>query len=136
MKKISKNLLLITGTMLLFISSCTKDDDSTADPRDRFTGNWTHVEQSANFGTTTYTISISKSNSDNTNIIVKNFYQLGTSTSAIVAVSDNNLTVGQQLVSGQNIHGSGALTNSKINWTYYTDDGANKDTCTATSTKQ
>ena len=136
MKKNSKLICLILGFVLLLIASCTKDDtNSNTDPRDQFVGSWTHVEKSQSFGTTTYSISISKAN-DNTNVIVKNFYQLGSGTNSIVEVSDNNLIIGQQVVSGQNIHGGGTFSSNKINWTYYTDDGVQKDTCTAVSTKQ
>lgn len=132
----SKNIAVLAFVaFILLFASCAKEQDTAVDARDNFVGTWLMAETSKNFGQTSYTISISKSNADNVNIIVKNFYNLGTSTNTVVEVSGNNLSISSQTVSGTIISGSGTLS-GKISWTYQTNDGVNKDNCTATSTKQ
>ena len=141
MKKLTRSKLPVYSLILLaiFVNSCSKTDDTAqpaADAREALTGSWTNAESSKLFGASSYTLTISLSNSDNENVIVNNFYNLGPKTSTVVKVSGNNLTIAQQQVSAQNVSGSGVLKDGKINWTYYTNDGgAHKDTCTSVSSK-
>ena len=124
-------LLFFFCSAILLLNSCGNKDDASPN----FEGSWTTVETSRHFGNTTFTMPISTSSSDKSTLIIKNFYNLGASTNAIGKVSGNNITLDAQQVSAQNIHGSGSYSNGKINWTYYTDDGVNRDTCTAVSSK-
>ena len=133
MKNIIKFFQIISLAIIFFLASCAKENNT--DARYNYVGTWIMAENSKNFGQTSYSISISKSNADNVNIIVKNFYNLGPSTNTIVEVSGNNILINSQTVSGTIISGSGTLS-GKISWTYQTNDGVNKDNCTATSTKQ
>lgn len=135
-KIFSQTLFFITIATLTVLSSCTKEDETTtSDDRDSFVGSWVTAESSQQFGNTSFTISISKSATDKENVIIKNFYNLGSSASTIAKVSGSSVTVTSQQVSAQNISGSGSRSGNKINWTYYTDDGVQKDTCTAVSTR-
>ena len=134
----SKLRLYFSLLITVLVVSCTDNNEPApeTDARDQYVGTWTCSEKSKVFNTSTYSVVISKAVSDKENIIIKNFYNLGSGTSTIVKVSNNNLTVGSQLVSGQTMSGSGSYSNGKINLVYYADDGTQqKDTCSATCTK-
>ncbi len=131
------NKILALFFVSIFFVSCAKEEDNIpgADDRDVFVGSWVTSETSKQFGSTAFTITISKSTSDNENLIIKNFYNLGSSANTIASVSGGNVTIAQQQVSAQGIKGSGSLSNGKINWSYTSDDGIQRDTCTAISSK-
>jgi hypothetical protein len=130
-------LKLLSFIFCFVIFSCQEKDANTpgADDRDPFIGNWVTAESSQQFGNTSFTITISKSSSDNENVIIKNFYNLGVSANAIARVNGTQIELSSQQVSAQQIAGKGTLSNGKINWNYVTDDGVQKDTCTALSSK-
>jgi hypothetical protein len=123
--------------LLLLLASCGKEEGSTpvADPRDALEGSWSDAESSKHFGNSTYTVTIVKSASDEKGLIIKNLYNLGQGVVTIGTVSGSAIILASQQVSSQTISGKGTFSSSKITWTYYTDDGVQKDTCTATSSK-
>jgi hypothetical protein len=130
-----KKIFLLCLVLMAFITSCTKEEDDTpgSDSRDALVGSWSTTENSKQFGQTSFTITISKTGEDQ--VIIKNFYNLGAGVNTVGTVSGSSITIAQQQVSSQSITGSGTLSNNKINWSYTTDDGLQKDTCTAVSTK-
>ncbi len=122
---------------ILLLASCSKNDsDPVTDPRDQYVGSWTTVETCNSSSSQTFTITVSKSVSDNVSIKIQNFYNLGSSTYTFAKTSGNSITIESQSVSGWNLHGSGNFSSGKINFTYYADDGVQKDTCSAACTKQ
>jgi len=135
--KHTKLFLLVASLLLLAYAACTPASDNTpgTDERDALVGNWTTTETSRYFGKTTYTITVSKSTSDDITVIMKNFFNLGAGTSTLATVSGKSITIASQQVSAQAIKGSGTLGTSSINWSYTTDDGVQRDTCTAVSVK-
>lgn len=135
--KYAKPLVVFTTALLFAVAACTPETDNTpgTDDRDALVGNWTTTENSKYFGSTTYTITISKSNSDDVTVIIKNFYNLGAGASTLATVSGKSITIASQQVSAQTIKGTGTLGTSSINWSYTTDDGVQRDTCTASSVK-
>lgn len=128
----------------LFVVSCTpdKEDDPTAptpstDARDKYIGQWLCNETSKVSGNTSYTISISKSSSSSSDILIDHFYDL--QAQARAAVSGNNISIPyQQLGSIGFASGSGNLssTGTSLSMSYTTNVAGNKDTCTAVCTKQ
>ncbi|NVO02885.1 MAG: hypothetical protein HXX09_09325 [Bacteroidetes bacterium] len=143
MKKIH---FLIFATIILFsvyFVSCNPDDPDgspqpVTDPRDQYVGNWTCTEVSQLFPTQTpFTVGISLSSTNTSQILISNFYHFGTSENAIAVVSDNSVALPQQTVCSMAIHGSGNLeTATKITWNYFVNDGADIDTVSATYIKQ
>jgi len=138
------NILLIILTALAFaVSSCVpdEDDDETGpyvDPRSKFTGSWNCVENSKQFGQQTYNVNITLNPNNSTEILIANIYHFGFDEKAYAITSNNSATIPLQPICNNtnNIKGSGMLSgNSQINWTYYVDDGADIDTCTAVYTK-
>lgn len=129
--------------LIIFVSSCAEEDDNLpdtgGDDRDKFVASWTCVESSKIFGNTTYTITIDKWPTDNINIKITNFYNLGTNTYVLAAVDNDDLTISEQIVAGapgDTTSGSGFYASNKINLTYYVNDGQTQDTVTAVCTKQ
>jgi hypothetical protein len=114
-------------------ASCTTDDPNF-DDRDDFTGNWICQENSSQLGTSSYNVSISKSLSDSTAILISNFYNLGSSNSAKAIVDGNSITINPQLVDNLNVAGSGTLNGSQINLSYTVSAGGT-DNVTAVYSK-
>jgi len=138
MKKIFRYTFII-GILLTLLYSCNSNDTNTtsSDPRSNFTGNWTCVEASHLNGNSSFTVTISLNPNNSSQILLANFYHLGTNQSVYGIVANTNVTVPQQTVNGIKVSGSGNLANNntKINWNYFANDGADIDTCTAVYTK-
>jgi len=130
--------------MASMVISCTtdKEDDPaspspTSDARDKYTGSWLCNETSKVSGSTSYTISISKSTTSSSEILIDHFYDL--QAQARASVSGNSISIPyQQLGSLGFASGSGVLASNGTNLslTYTTNIAGNKDTCTANCVKQ
>ena len=70
-------------------------------------------------------------------ILLTNFYQLGTNAKVYAVVAGTYASIPEQTVSGFTIKGNGTLINNftRIDWTYQVNDGADLDNCTAVYTK-
>ncbi|MES2132415.1 MAG: hypothetical protein V4506_08690 [Bacteroidota bacterium] len=131
-------------TISLLVVSCKQDktDDPTApspttDARDKYVGKWLCNENSKVSGTTSYTINISKSSSSSSEILIDHFYDL--QAQARAGVSNNNISIPyQQLGTIGFASGSGNLssTGTSLSMTYTTNIAGNRDSCTATCSKQ
>ena len=129
LKKIFKSGITL---MVLFAASCAKDDSSTpqntSDDRSKYVRSWTCDETSAQQGNSTYTITISKDVTTANQIIVKNFYNLGTGTNTVMIVDGSNVTISSQNVSGHIISGSGTYhSSSSLTFSFTADDGITVD---------
>ena len=124
-------LMLITS-----IISCSKKEDTPTSPgndaRDNLVGSWTCDETSKLSGKASYSVNISKDVASNDGIIIKNFYQLGSSTNTLGSLDGTYITIPQQSVSGYTVKGSGTYnSNTTINFTFTTNDGQKTDSVTA-----
>lgn len=143
MKKSFKIFLIFLTTCVFAVTSCVPDEDDDenspyVDPRSKFTGSWNCVENSKQFGQQTYNVSISLNTNNSTEILIANIYHFGFDEKAYAITSNNSATIPLQPICNNtnNIKGNGMLSgNNQINWTYYVDDGADIDTCTAVYTK-
>ena len=139
MKKIFRTTLF-TAIFASLIIACNPDDPNTpdnTDPRDKFVGSWLCNENSHLNGNSSFTVTASLNPSNSSQIYLANFYQLGTSQKVYGVVASSSVTIPSQTLSSVTVRGSGDITNNdtKINWTYYVDDGADIDTCTAIYSK-
>lgn len=112
-----RNKIIIAVISVFALASCTTDDPNL-DDRDDYTGNWICQENSSQLGSSSYNVSISKSGTDSTAILIGNFYNLGSSKTAKAIVNGNTFTINPQLVDNLNVSGSGTLNGSQINLTY------------------
>ncbi|MGE0637809.1 MAG: hypothetical protein AB7G44_00080 [Bacteroidia bacterium] len=133
MKTFKNKITVLAFTIAVALSSCTTED-LNFDDRDDFTGNWICQENSTQLGTSSYNVSISKSLTDSTAILISNFYNLGSSNSAKAIVDGNTITINPQLVDNLNVAGSGTLTGTQINLSYTVSAGGT-DNVTAVYSK-
>jgi hypothetical protein len=105
-------------------------------------GIWKCDENSTIFKSTKdiYSVYISPSNVDSTEIFIENFYALGNDTEALATVSGNSISLPQQtLPGGYVVRGNGTISSNlkEISWKYYVDDGSGQvDEVNATYTFQ
>ena len=139
MKKTIRYILIIIPLISIFFSCNPDDNDNTptADDRDKFVGSWVCAENSHMNGPSSFTVPISLNANNSSQVFLANFYQLGSGQKVYGVVAGTNVTVPTQTVSGVSVRGSGNITNNdtKINWNYYVDDGADIDTCSAVFSK-
>lgn len=143
MKKIHFLIFATIISFSVYFVSCNPDDPDgspqpVTDPRDQYIGSWTCTEVSQLYpAQTPFTVGISLSTGNSTQILISNFYHFGTTESAMAVVSGNTVTLPQQTVCNMTIHGNGTLeTASKITWNYYVNDAADIDSVSATYIKQ
>jgi hypothetical protein len=142
MKKTFQYLIIIASIMCLQADCNTGDPPDNTDPRDKFVGNWTCNETSSlnkGKGSSSFTVTISLSTTNTSQINLANFYGMGTSKQVYAVVAGDNATIPDQSAGGfPSIKGSGSISsnNTKIDWSYYVNDGADIDTCTAVYNKQ
>ena len=137
MKKKNYLLLIILGFIIAF-SSCKKDNVSNVNTQTNFSGTWLCTESSKLHKNSTFTVEIKTDSSSGSRIFMYNFYNIGSSYSTYGITDMNTVSIPSQKIFSNtlSIHGNGTLTNNKITWIYYVNDGADLDTATAVFTKQ
>ena len=110
--------------VLLFLFSCTKEEDNTTVNTIDITGEWScHDNESSNgiYAERNYIIDISKTDS---NYVISNYASLGIDVTADFNKNSNNFTVELQNVDGFQTHGTGTFSsnNKTATFTYYLDD--------------
>jgi hypothetical protein len=141
MKKIRIFATAIALTGIMFLGSCAEeetpeptDPGGSTDPRAKFNGLWSISENSQDFGTSTYNVTVTDSTNEN---YILAAYLYGFNKKVYATVSGNNFTIPVQLISGNNVSGNGTLINStQVNMTYYVQSTSTHiDTVTAVLTK-
>ena len=144
MKASCKNILGY-GILLfvLFLASCTSNEDDSITPvddRDDYIGTWSCAENSSKSGPSTFDVVIRKNVNESNQLLMDNFYLLGSTHFAVITKSGNSLSLATQSVSGNTVQGSGNIvSNSKINLSYSVNDGSGSggiDNYTAVLTKK
>jgi hypothetical protein len=140
MKKIPLYSAFIFLLTIGLFFSCNPDDGgdpAPTDPRDKFVGSWLCQETSQS-GNSSFSVTISIDGSNSSQIFLDNFYHLGVGKKVYGVVAGNNVTLPNQVVNGFTVKsGNGTIVNSdtKINFSYVVNDGADDDSCTAVYTK-
>ncbi len=118
MKLLKRHFVLAAFAATMF-SACAPDDDNVElDERDKFTGSWTCRDTSyTDASLRTYGVTVEKSGEGN-QILLRNFYQLGSSNSVTAEVSGNSIVVPSQVVDDYTINGSGVFSGQKFSITY------------------
>lgn len=134
MRKILSGVFIPAFISAIFLVSC-EEDLLDIDSRDGLEGTW-NVEEDNNLKSVDYyTVTISKSGSDSTAILIDNFYALNEVVTA--KVSSFTMIIPQQTVSGFTIKGYGSIINmKKLEWSYTVDyHNGFMDQVTATYTR-
>ena len=127
-------LLLIT-----FISACVPEDDiEPGDLRDKFTGTWRFTEtlvvkSQDGIG---FTVTITKDPDNSSQVLLRNFAQLGGLYAPYGIVTSSRITIPSQDLDGFVISGSGTLAGTdNMNWEYTTIAGGDKESFTAVANR-
>ena len=139
MKKISTYFLLLF-TISVILISCTKEDETETGPvdaRDKFVAAWAcHENSNQTVTNPVFTVNIILSTSNSTQLLLENFYGLGSSNKAYATISGDSLFIPAQTLAGNTVWGKGALQGaSTLKLNYSVDDGSITDIVTATLTK-
>ncbi len=127
MKKIGSLTTVIAMCIVVFISSCAKEEDGPVPPGGSFPGNWEINENSSLYGPKTYNLTIADTAS---NISFSQLY--GFHQKVFALVSGNSFSIPNQLISGTTFTGKGFLTSpTRIDMTYYVANGISTDTIVA-----
>ncbi|HLN52465.1 MAG TPA: hypothetical protein VK212_02080 [Lentimicrobium sp.] len=136
-----KSLLRIIPllAMTLYIASCTLDEDLgpiTGDDRDKFNGTWLFSESPA-ARSISYSVTISDDPSNSSQVLLKNFGNMGNSYSAYGIVTSNSIYVpSQEMSDGLFVEGEGSLTSAdNMSWTYTIEGGGDSENYEATASK-
>jgi hypothetical protein len=136
MKSIKKYLIYLMAGSIIFLQSCAPDDEELdEDPRLKFGGTWVVNENSSVFGSSAYQVTITNNISNDVQIQISNFYNLGAGTRVNANISGNNMTIPLQNVSSQSISGSGSFQNNTITASFSANDGQVIDNVTAQFTR-
>lgn len=131
-----KTLVFISAVLLL--ASCDVyyvEPEPVYDPRDQFAGSFDVSEYSSTYDENwEYGLTIFKSGSRSSEVILDNFYNSGLRVTAYVTGS--RLEIPWQIVDGYQVQGNGFITGDKITLSYYVRDTYAdyplKDFCDAT----
>lgn len=121
----------------LIVISCQPDDGvDTGDIRDEYVGSWNCTEVSQLFGTSNYSVTITKGTQDDV-IKVANLYNIGDQNEVLFTVFDNNITINNQTVDGTTFSGNGTSETNYLtfNLNYTAVSGGDSDNVTSTFTK-
>jgi hypothetical protein len=134
MKSINKVFKCLIVCSVLFLASCEPDEETGPD-REAFLGTWVCTETSQVFGTTSFQVNIVESSANESQVYIRNFYNLGTTEQAYATISGKSINIPQQVVSNNTISGSGTLSGNRINLSYSVNDGQTVDNVSAVLTK-
>lgn len=123
---------------LITLWGCEEDiTDPTANDRDAFIGSWICKDQPTKNGLATYTVTITADPSNEDQVIVTNYFQLGSDANPYAIVSGSSINIPTQVTCDDDswtVSAQGTLTSdTKIEWVVY---DANDLSYTATFTKQ
>lgn len=122
------------------MAACVPEDDiDTGDPRDKFTGTWRFTETQIvkSPDAISFTVTISYDPNNTSQVLLRNFAQIGGQFAPYGIVTSNRITIPLQEV-GQEfmISGSGTLSgSSQMDWEYTTVAGGDKESFTAVASK-
>lgn len=115
-----KNVLRLAGCMSILaiaLSSCTKEDDvKPEDDSQIYNGSWNVSENSKEYGTSKYTVTINYLSS--ASVTINKLYSLTKGT--VASVNGNNLTIQPQTIDWVSLSGTGVRENSnRLSFKYY-----------------
>jgi hypothetical protein len=133
--------ILLLALSFVFLTACELEEtEEITDVRDRFIGEWVCEEVSNVNGSRNFTVTIAYDESDASNILIQNFYQMGIAISSVGTISTTNeqaISISPQDVDGLLVQGSGVLESDvQIDFEYTVDDGVELDSVQSVFIKQ
>lgn len=136
--KTNRLLFMLLAMLALMLPACVLDeDDPDADPRDKFIGTWRFDESPLKSNMAFYNVVITKDPGNTSQVLLRNFGNVGNFHSAYGVVAGSIIAVESQTVASVTLSGTGTLTtSSRMTWTYSINDGADLNQFTAIAEKQ
>ena len=133
MKKAFSLTTLVLLASIVFISSCAKEEEGPPAQAVSYSGAWALIENSSDFGQSTYNVMITDTASNIQFAYLYGFNPYKT----FALVNGNGFTIAPQLIAGSYISGGGVLTTpTRIDMTYYVQStGTHYDTVVAVLNK-
>lgn len=128
--------------LVLLMISCLPDEDldpNAGDIREKFVGTWrfseTPIGRAAD--AVSYSVTISYDPGNSSQVLLKNFAQVGGQYSAYGIVTNNRITIpSQEVAQGFTLNGTGTMAGStSMDWEYTTIAGSTMESFTAIATK-
>ncbi len=123
---------IVLLTSFFAFVACEKESLET-DTRDKLIGNWNVVESEAGNPlpiavrqmNDAYIVSISKSAVYQSDVQIKNFFQLGQDFEVTAEIDQDNIQITQTTINDVTVKGSGTISKNKkqIEWSYWVDMG-------------
>ena len=145
MSKLFKTFMAVAAfASLTVVSSCTKTcdegfegDKCDTEIREKVVGTYSVTEDCTVTGGATYSVSITKSGTDVTKVLINPMGGYPSSTGT-VSVDGTSITIAEQTTGGYTFSGSGTINNggASITVTYTVGTGGVSETCNGTWTKQ
>jgi len=134
MKKLISFLPVVSLPGMLFMTSCSKEEDPDEAVVPSIVGTWNVSEHSQDYGHSVYNAAITDSSDGSHKQIA---YLYGFSTKVYGTMSGSTFLIPTQLVEGNNVSGRGTLASAdRLDLTYYVQSStAHFDTVTAIFTK-
>ena len=132
MKKI---LTLLLVPLMAFMACEDEIDTPETDPRDELVGKWYVDEVTENNAHNYYEVSIAKGDPSDM-LHIHNFANISENLYAEVSLNGSSLTIPNQTVDGNDIEGSGSITDNFIDFTYTLDFGAGPSIIDATLSQE
>ena len=126
--------------LIACISSCEPEDDiDTGDLRDKFTGTWRFTETPVvkSPDAISFTVTINYDPDNSSQVLLRNFAQLGGQYAPYGIVTSNRITIpSQEVIPGFIVSGKGSLTGSNsMDWEYTTIAGGDMESFTAVASR-
>jgi hypothetical protein len=139
MKTSHKLIIILLALLLPVFPSCELDEDGdpSGDLREKFTGTWRFNESEVKSTLAFYNVLISIDPGNSSQVLLRNFANIGNFHSAYGIVTTNRITIPQQTIASLVVSGTGNLiNNSRMEWTYSVNDGADLISYSAVAEKQ
>jgi len=130
--------LFLLSVFFLFFAGCELEDiDPDADPRLKFLGTWQFNESELKSNQAFYQVTISIDPGNTAQVLLRNFGNIGNFHSATGLVTGNRITIASQNVASVTVDGSGIIINdTRMNWSYTLEDGADRKEYSAIAEKK
>ncbi|MDD3744747.1 MAG: hypothetical protein PHX54_14085 [Lentimicrobiaceae bacterium] len=136
--------LFILLAVFLPLISCVPDEDidpDGSDARDKFIGEWLFVEAKSTgwYEKAGYTVIISRDPGNSSQVLLKNFANVGRNHSAYGIVTSKRISIPTQDITGNGFVTSGTgnmISNTFMNWEFTYVVGGDQESVTASATKK